>query len=91
MSDAKESWKVYFYWAITDLSGIKSMTDERVGTLDVLHIMQGRHLVIPNLYWLLPMALSYIKGGGPVLGITELEYYNSGMIQMPQEVLRRSP
>lgn len=52
-----KDFRVYFYKTVVDytvLSGIKSMTDEAVWCWGVKDLPE----VIPNVHWLLPMALS---------------------------------
>lgn len=55
LSDPFGSWRVYFYYGIFYLNMAKSMTDELLIPVDlnVLH----KHKVIPNLLWLIPMAV----------------------------------
>lgn len=49
-------WEVNFFAAFGDYP-IRTMTDEAVDWYLVDEILHGNHVIIPNLKWLLPMAL----------------------------------
>jgi 8-oxo-dGTP diphosphatase len=55
---------VDFYWAIKDIQkvNIRTMTDELVGWVTVRDLLHSRQKIIPNLFWLIPMAINQIQG-----------------------------
>jgi 8-oxo-dGTP diphosphatase len=48
-------WKVYFYWAIGEVWACRKTTDEDIKVFRVEDLPEN---IIPNLRWLIPMALS---------------------------------
>jgi 8-oxo-dGTP pyrophosphatase MutT (NUDIX family) len=55
LSDEAQDWEVFFYYSKIDISKFKSMTDEEVEKVPVNDLYV--HDVIPNLLWLIPMAI----------------------------------
>lgn len=60
LSDQTESWKVVFFCAAapTDNFFLATMADEDVRWIKVKKILRGKVKIIPNLRWLIPLALS---------------------------------
>ena len=54
-------WVVFWYWTKIDLSALGSPTDETVEIVDSELTVPG---VIPNLHWIVPMAINDIRGVG---------------------------
>lgn len=54
-----EDWVVHFYKATTDqIFNVQSVTEERVDFYDVDYLLKNdENLTVPNLKWLIPMAL----------------------------------
>lgn len=61
---------VTFYYALGDLSKLKTTTDEEVIIVDIADI--ARHETIENLPWLIPLALDCLNDGRPEW--TEVNY-----------------
>lgn len=56
-------WEVHFFMDYNDsVFNVETKTDERVAIYEVLNVLDARitHPLIPNLRWLIPMALSMI-------------------------------
>lgn len=52
------NWKVYFFRAKSDLiHQVKSVTDEQVGVYFTQRVINRVHHTVPNIPWMLPMAL----------------------------------
>ena len=65
-----EGFKVHFYYANIEASHMREsrqMTDEAVDTYPVENILLGRETTIPNVPWLLAMALSFSNNEGGFL------------------------
>jgi 8-oxo-dGTP diphosphatase len=61
--DSESDWRVYFYFAVGDVHKVQSMESEIVKSLVVNSVLCNyRFPVIPNLRFLIPMALSFAKG-----------------------------
>lgn len=54
-----DDWIVYMYWANGDLSKLQSLTDEPVSVWEIHELTELN--VIPNLRWLVPMAIDMAK------------------------------
>lgn len=59
LGDADLDWLVYFFWARTDLAKLKTMTVENVVVVPVDAL---GFEVLPNLHWIIPMALNDARG-----------------------------
>lgn len=63
--NSTDVWDVNFYWSVCDRCGknfqLTQMTDEFVNWVDLKTILYNRKC-IPNLRWLVPMALNNING-----------------------------
>lgn len=57
----------FFYLLSSQLVAVRSTTDEPVEVLRVGHLINWREDLIPNLHWLIPMALHDMKAGAPNL------------------------
>jgi len=52
-------WKVHFFRAESPLiDSVKTVTDEEVGVYNVSQLIGRKFNVVPNLYWMVPMALT---------------------------------
>ncbi len=51
-------WEVFFYLARVDALKVQTMTDESVYVVDPYRLGADRVDILPNLRWLIPMALS---------------------------------
>lgn len=49
-------WKVYFFKS-TSITRLKTITDEEVGWYDINYIINNVYPAMPNLKWLIPLAL----------------------------------
>lgn len=57
--DNNGGWAVHFFWAVNQQDcEIRIVTDEKVAWYSVSQIIAGSLPAIPNLRWLLPMALN---------------------------------
>jgi 8-oxo-dGTP diphosphatase len=54
-----KTWKVYFFYAFSKMEP-KTMTDEEVVWYDYQYLPSD---VLPNLHWLIPMALHFEEDG----------------------------
>lgn len=58
-----DGWAVNWFWAVNASDReIQSMTDEQVAWYPVADIIAGKEIMIPNLRWLLPLALNDVHG-----------------------------
>lgn len=53
--DDQRGWRVYFFFAVGSIDACESKTDEK---LDIFLVDELPKNIIPNLRWLIPMALS---------------------------------
>lgn len=61
--DSESDWRVYFYFAVGDVNKVQSMESEIVRNFVVNSILCNYQIsIIPNLRFLIPMALSFAKG-----------------------------
>jgi hypothetical protein len=61
--DSESDWRVYFYFAVGDVHKVQSMESEIVRSFVVNSVLCNyQNRVIPNLRYLIPMALSIAKG-----------------------------
>lgn len=61
--ESDDAWRVHFYFAIGDVHKVQSMESEKVSSRVVNSILCNYQIpVIPNLRFLIPMALSFAKG-----------------------------
>lgn len=59
------AWVVYFFYAVVDevvFTSVHTTTDEQVSYTIVEDVVSATHLV-PNLRWIIPMALSHLESG----------------------------
>ncbi len=59
-SDSR-GWCVYWFWSVLDLHRLRSMTDETIVVGYVADVCLGLLATIPNLRYLVPMALNDIS------------------------------
>lgn len=57
-----QNWCVYWFWSVMDLRQLRSMTDEVIEIGPVLGLCLGHLPTIPNLRYLVPMALNDVLG-----------------------------
>lgn len=61
--ESEDIWRVHFFFAVGDTKRAKQMESEPISRYEISTILQEQGFpLIPNLRWLIPMALNFAKG-----------------------------
>ena len=66
MRNIGKAWNVFCFFAIGDVDALKSMEDEKIEIVDISEIIIARPDMVPNLCWMVGLALDCQDGSGPI-------------------------